>query len=158
MTGDMTTILTIVLSFMIVILLVLVIVYIAIVARKKRAEKMEKNEENKIINSNGEQSNKKLLKSVKQYTEKPITDFMEFDSVVDNMIEENNGKKYVMVIKCQGINYDLMSNIEKTSVEQGFIEFLNTFEYGENTKIICKFFWIRCLNNSHGSSSNEISF
>lgn len=129
MTGDMTTILTIVLSFMIVILLVLVIVYIAIVARKKRAEKMEKNEENKIINSNGEQSNKKLLKSVKQYTEKPITDFMEFDSVVDNMIEENNGKKYVMVIKCQGINYDLMSNIEKTSVEQGFIEFLNTLRH-----------------------------
>ena len=32
----------------------------------------------------------------------------------------------VMVVQCQGINYDLMSSIEKVGVEQGFIQFLNT--------------------------------
>ena len=31
-----------------------------------------------------------------------------------------------MVVKCQGINYDLMSAVEKNSVEQGFIQYLNT--------------------------------
>ena len=129
MTNDMTTVLTIVLSVMILILVVLVISYIAIVVSKKRKEKEEKEE--KIINDKPKSSNtdKKLLKAVKQYTEKPIDDFMEFDTVIDNMIQEDNGKKYVMVIKCQGINYDLMSNIEKTSVEQGFIEFLNTLRH-----------------------------
>ncbi len=34
-----------------------------------------------------------------------------------------------MVIKCQGINYDLMSGVEKASVEQGFIQYLNTLRY-----------------------------
>lgn len=34
-----------------------------------------------------------------------------------------------MVIECKGINYDLMSEMEKTSVEQGFISFLNTLRY-----------------------------
>ena len=31
-----------------------------------------------------------------------------------------------MVLECQGVNYDLMSDMERTSVEQGFIQFLNT--------------------------------
>lgn len=31
-----------------------------------------------------------------------------------------------MVLECQGVNYDLMSEMERTSVEQGFIQFLNT--------------------------------
>jgi hypothetical protein len=34
-----------------------------------------------------------------------------------------------MIVKCQGINYDLMSGVEKTSVEQGFIQYLNTLRY-----------------------------
>ena len=34
-----------------------------------------------------------------------------------------------MVVECQGINYDLMSEMEKVSVEQGFISFLNTLRY-----------------------------
>lgn len=31
-----------------------------------------------------------------------------------------------MVIECQGVNYDLMSGVEKASVEEGFVQFLNT--------------------------------
>lgn len=34
-----------------------------------------------------------------------------------------------MVIECKGINYDLLSGVEKTSVEQGFLQFLNTLKY-----------------------------
>ena len=51
---------------------------------------------------------------------------MDFDDIKDNMIIQKNGKRLVMVIQCQGINYDLMSGVEKVGVEQGFIQFLNT--------------------------------
>ena len=58
-----------------------------------------------------------------------IFKFMEFDTVRDNMIVQKNGSKYLMVIECQGINYDLMSGVEKTSVEEGFVQFLNTLRH-----------------------------
>ena len=51
---------------------------------------------------------------------------MEFDGIEDNMIVQKKGKKYLMVVECQGINYDLMSEMEKTAVESGFMQFLNT--------------------------------
>jgi len=54
---------------------------------------------------------------------------MEFDTVVDNMISQKNGNRYIMVVECQGINYDLMSEVEKNSVEEGFIQFLNTLRH-----------------------------
>ena len=34
-----------------------------------------------------------------------------------------------MVIQCKGINYDLLSEEEKESVERGFVEFLNTIRF-----------------------------
>ena len=34
-----------------------------------------------------------------------------------------------MVIECQGVNYDLMSEMEQTAVEEGFIQFLNSLRY-----------------------------
>ncbi len=58
-----------------------------------------------------------------------IFNFMEFDTVTDNMIVQENGSKYLMVVECQGINYDLMSGVEKTSVEESFVQFLNTLRY-----------------------------
>ena len=54
---------------------------------------------------------------------------MEFDKIEDNMIIRKKGRQYVMVIECQGVNYDLMSGLEKNSVEQGFLQFLNTLRY-----------------------------
>ncbi len=56
-------------------------------------------------------------------------DFMEFNGVEDNMIVQKNGKRYIMVIECQGINYDLMSQMEKVGVEEGFQQFLNTLRF-----------------------------
>ena len=58
-----------------------------------------------------------------------IYSFMEFDEIKDNMIIRKNGKQYVMVMKCKGINYDLLSEEEKNAVESGFIEFLNTLRF-----------------------------
>lgn len=56
-------------------------------------------------------------------------DFMEFDEVVDNMIVRKNHSQYVMVIQCNGVNYDLMSADEKMGVEEGFVQFLNTLRF-----------------------------
>ena len=58
-----------------------------------------------------------------------VENFMEFDEISDNMIIQNKGDKYIMVIKCQGINYDLMSSAEMVAVEEGFIQFLNTLRF-----------------------------
>lgn len=55
-----------------------------------------------------------------------IFKFMEFEGIEDSMIIQKNGTRYLMVIGCQGINYDLMSSVEKSSVEEGFVQFLNT--------------------------------
>lgn len=68
-------------------------------------------------------------KKVLQQDKQSIFNFMEFDTVRDNMIIQRKGKRYLMVIECQGINYDLMSNVEKTGVEEGFVQFLNTLRY-----------------------------
>ncbi len=60
---------------------------------------------------------------------KSVLDFLEFDKIEDNMIITKNGRKYIMVMECQGINYDLMSEIEKNSVEVGFLQFLNALRH-----------------------------
>lgn len=68
-------------------------------------------------------------KVAKEYTKKSIFQFMQFDSIEDNMIIQDDGKKYLMAIECEGINYDLMSQVEKTAVEAGFVQFLNTLRH-----------------------------
>lgn len=55
-----------------------------------------------------------------------IFNFMEFEDIEDSMIVQKNGTRYLMIIGCQGVNYDLMSSIEKNSVEEAFVQFLNT--------------------------------
>lgn len=64
-----------------------------------------------------------------QYNKQSIFSFMKFDKIEDDMIITKKGTKYIMVIECQGINYDLMSGIEKNSIEQGFLQFLNTLKH-----------------------------
>lgn len=58
-----------------------------------------------------------------------IRDFMEFDKVEDDMIVQNDGTRFVMAIRCMGINYDLMSEPEMLAVEEGFANFLNTLKF-----------------------------
>ena len=73
---------------------------------------------------NNNQSGKSKIQQL--YSVQSIFNFMEFDKIEDNMIVQKKGKKFLMVVKCQGINYDLMSGVEKNSVEQGFTQYLNT--------------------------------
>ena len=54
---------------------------------------------------------------------------MEFDRILDGMIVQKNGSRFTKAIKCKGINYDLMSEVEQLAVEEGFITFLNTLKY-----------------------------
>ena len=68
-------------------------------------------------------------KAVNAAPREDLNKFMEFDKIEDDMIIQENGDKYVMVIKCQGINYDLMSETEMLAVEEGFSNFLNTLKY-----------------------------
>lgn len=72
---------------------------------------------------------KQNIKNSNSQNKQSIFNFMEFDTVRDNMIIQKNGARYLMVIECQGINYDLMSGVEKTSVEEGFVQFLNTLRH-----------------------------
>ncbi len=58
-----------------------------------------------------------------------VKKFMEFEDIEDDMIIQEDGKRFVMVLKCTGINYDLMSEPEMLAVEEGFGNFLNTLKY-----------------------------
>lgn len=117
----LSSILSIVMAFLIILIIILAITYLMMSAKEKEKERSKAKEENK-----GELQDNDKAKSAKSYTKESIFDFMEFEKIEDNMIIQKGGKKFLMVIECQGINYDLMSDIEKTSVESGFIQFLNT--------------------------------
>ena len=61
--------------------------------------------------------------------QKDMSGFIKFDKIANDMIYQNNGERYTMVIQCKGINYNLMSEIEQMAVEEGFIMFLNTLKF-----------------------------
>lgn len=66
---------------------------------------------------------------VEQVKKDSIFKFMDFDDIKDNMIIRKDGKQFVMVIQCRGINFDLMSTEEQLAVEEGFTQFLNTLRF-----------------------------
>lgn len=84
--------------------------------------------------SNVDANNKKAESSSNapkkvEYPKEDVQKFMEFDKIEDDMIIQDKGNRFVMAIKCQGINYDLMSENEMLAVEEGFSNFLNTLKY-----------------------------
>ena len=117
---SLTSILTLIASFLVLALLALGFMYWYMSFK-------EKGQKSSI--DNNEEEGKEKKNTYKQYTKLSIHDFMQFDKIEDNMIIENNGEKYLMVVECEGINYDLMSGVEKASVESGFVQFLNTLRY-----------------------------
>ena len=114
----LSTVLTVIIAVMVVLLCALVFIYFS----SQRKEEGE----NKNI-KDGQKKSK--TKAFKEYTTDSIMNFMEFDTVVDNMIAQKNGMRYIMVVECQGVNYDLMSEMEKNGVEEGFVQFLNTIRH-----------------------------
>ena len=114
------------------ILIILILVYVILRFRFNKRAKNKNDEEE--INVDSEPIEKPKVKKNNeqqgvQYTKQSIFDFMEFDTIEDNMIIQKELKKYIMIIECQGINYDLMSQMEKVSVEEGFQQFLNTLRH-----------------------------
>ena len=84
-----------------------------------------------VEDSEGENSTRKTKRKNEENSQGrgSIKKFMEFDDIIDNMIVRKNRQQYVMVIKCKGVNYDLLSEEEKIAVENGFTQFLNTLRY-----------------------------
>ena len=119
---DVTKLLMVFLALSIIILFVLIVVFIILSVKKKQKESDNNNTK---VKTKDITPNTNIIQT-KMYTSENIKKFMDFDDIKDNMIIQKDGKRLVMVIKCQGVNYDLMSSIEKVGVEQGFIQFLNT--------------------------------
>lgn len=120
---QLTNILIIVLIIMLLSLVICVCIYAFIKLKGKKSKQKDEIQINeKTIHSDAK-------KISKEYTQESIFKFMEFDKIEDNMIIQKNGNRYLMAIECQGINYDLMSNAEKVSVEEGFLQFLNTLRH-----------------------------
>ena len=115
--------LTTLLIVMVGILFVLCIIFVILKLRKDKPKTKKQ-----PINNNTVQATEKS-KVPQSYNKQSIFNFMEFDKIEDNMIIQNKDKRYLMVVQCQGINYDLMSGLEKNSVEQGFLQFLNTLRH-----------------------------
>ncbi len=127
--NTISNILVIVLSVMFFILLVLIAVFIGLRAREKSINNPKKEENLSDTNSNKKNSKTTEKNVNNSYNKQSIMDFMDFDKVEDNMIVQKKGKRYLMVVECQGVNYDLMSNMEKVAVEEGFQQFLNTLRH-----------------------------
>ncbi len=123
---EITNLLSIVLIIMVCVLFALVFIYILLKIKTK-----PKNINNEtMIPGNSKKGKNNTAQTVNSsYNKQSIFSFMEFDKIEDNMIIRKNGTKFLMVIECQGVNYDLMSGLEKNSVEQGFLQFLNTLRY-----------------------------
>ena len=119
-------ILYIVLIVMIVILIVLSVTFCVLSLRGKSNNRKVQVSNEKKGKTGKEQKNSNEVVS---YNKQSILDFMEFEKIEDNMIVVKTGKKYIMVVECQGVNYDLMSKMEKIAVEEGFQQFLNTLRH-----------------------------
>lgn len=117
--SELTNLLISVLACMVFILFLLVMIYFILkIKNNKKKNKPEQANYNSTANS-----------ATQGYDKQSIFNFMEFDKIEDNMIIQKNGTKYLMVVECQGVNYDLMSGMEKTAVEEGFLQFLNTLRH-----------------------------
>lgn len=115
------------LNLILVLIIAIIVVLIAILCIVYFVSKSKKNKKDKKVPTNGGEN--KIESKTKTFGVESVFDFMEFDKIEDNMIIQKDGNKYVMVVECQGVNYDLMSEVEKNAVEEGFIQFLNTIRH-----------------------------
>ena len=122
-------ILMIVLGNMIFILVVLVFILLVLKTKEKIGENNNSNSKG-LIDTRKKDKGESQKKTVDaSYTKESIMNFLEFEKIEDNMIIQKKGKRFLMVVECQGVNYDLMSNMEKVAVEEGFQQFLNTLRH-----------------------------
>lgn len=150
--NQITNLLTILLAVFIAILFILIVVYI-VVSHKNRASKKEKQNDNQSHSKNSD-----IVKSKNVGTVGPLSiyDFMEFENIQDNMIIQKEHFKYIMVVECQGVNYDLMSGMEKTGVEEGFLQFLNTLRHPVQLYVQTRTINLESSINTYKAKVNEI--
>lgn len=115
-------------------MIMLVFVAIFIIAFAIYSMKNKKGGGNKPkvnVNTSNEQNGifSGVKRPAKEIVKKDMSEFIRFDKVANDMIYQQKGNKYTMVIQCKGINYELMSEIEQMAVEEGFITFLNTLKF-----------------------------
>ena len=116
--------------FVLVLLIIILSVAYILVGRKNYENKSKDNPNIISKESNKKEITKQNIGRFKEnLTQDSIMEFLEFDEIVDNMIVRKNKQQYVMVLQCNGINYDLMSEAEKIGVEEGFVQFLNTLRF-----------------------------
>ncbi len=120
---DAINVLNLILVILILVIMCLGATYFILVlkSKNKKTEQQEDKIENKKTGGSG--------RFKENLNTESIYKFMEFDEVKDNMIIRKNREQYIMVIQCQGVNYDLMSEEEKIAVEEGFVQFLNTLRF-----------------------------
>lgn len=108
------------------ILAVFAVIFFTVTKKQEKAANLLSKDSSK---ENRNSKNSKNNEKKEEIRKEDVFKFMEFDRILDGMIVQNNGSRYTMAIKCKGINYDLMSEVEQISVEEGFITFLNTLRY-----------------------------
>ena len=111
--------LTMIVVFLVFLLLILIFCYFVIPDKSKAKQNKKNNQKN---------DNNTIPSNKSEYNIQSVFDFMDFEKIEDNMIVQRKGKRFLMVVECQGINYDLMSDLEKNAVESGFIGFLNSLK------------------------------
>lgn len=111
-------------------LLVIMIIFgiVFLVISKKREERFSTTSSSKDNQKNTKKDGTDSS-NTPEIRKEDVFKFMEFDRILDDMIVQNKGTRFTMAIKCKGINYDLMSDMEQLSVEEGFITFLNTLRF-----------------------------
>lgn len=105
------------LALLAVIAMIILVLIILLIAMKKKEDEQNRVGANAV----------KMTKLGMPYDD--IKNFLPFDDIKDNMIVQEKGERFTMIIECHGINYYLMSEAEKISVEEGFIQFLNSMRF-----------------------------
>ena len=116
---------------MMILIIIIMVVLIGFYFWFSRPKKVKKEEEEVVVETEEEKAKReqKYGKFTTNLNRESIMEFMEFDEIVDNMIVRKGGTQFVMILQCNGVNYDLMSEQEKISVEEGFVQFLNTLRF-----------------------------
>lgn len=151
---DTIQILNILLIVIVILIFVLGIVAIAIILNMRR--KQLEAEQQLIKDKNQTIANNPNLITRTGKEMNSIYKFIEFDEIKDNMIIRRNRSQFVMVLQCQGINYDLLSEEEKYAVENGFIEFLNTLRFPIQLYVQTRKLDLSELLNSYGKRTDAI--
>lgn len=107
--------------FILIFLIVVCAIILYFLKIKKKQSNKEKNNEEYSESTSTKSSSGIRMENVKK--------FLNFDEIKNNMIIRNGRTQYLMVIQCQGVNYDLLSEEEKVAVEEGFVQFLNTLRF-----------------------------